>query len=87
MKFRGEFVINNVAGSNLVIPLDSDTVDFNKMITVNETGVFLWEGIESGKTEAELLESMLKEYDIDEETAKQDIKEFIDMLKENNILE
>ena len=87
MKFRGEFILRNVAGNNLIVPLDSDTVDFNKMITLNETGTFLWECLSDGQTEDELLESMLSEYEVSKEKAQADIEKFIDSLRNSNILE
>ena len=61
-------------------------MDFNGMITVNETGAFLWEKLSEEITEEALLAAMLDEYEVDEETAKADIAEFIKLLDDNDLL-
>ena len=47
----------------------------------------LWKKLENGATEEELVATVLEEYDIDEETAKKDIKEFLEKLDQYNIIE
>ena len=66
MKLLEGFVLKNIAGANIVVPVDSNTVSFNAVITLNESGAFLWQQLESDKTEEELVLSLLKEYDVDE---------------------
>lgn len=87
MKIKDGFILRQVAGSYLVISVGGESVDFNGMITVNETGAFLWEKLTAGATEAELLDAMLAEYEVDAETAKADVSEFIKLLEDNNLIE
>ena len=87
MKIKDGFVLRQVAGSYLVISAGGDSVDFNGMITVNETGAFLWEKLTEGASKDELLDAMLAEYEIDAETAGADIEEFIKLLEDNELLE
>ncbi len=81
MKVNHEFLLKEIAGSFVVIPVSSVLVDFDGMITLNETGVFLWRLLEEGSTFEELLGAMQKEYDIDEETAREDIATFLDQMR------
>lgn len=87
MKIKDGFILRQVAGSYIVISVGGDTVDFDGMITVNETGAFLWEKLAKGTTEAELVGAMLDEYDVDEATAKTDIAEFLKLLRDGKLLE
>ena len=51
--------------------------------TLNEVGRFLWESLDGKKSLSELHEGVIREYDVDEQVAKQDILEVIqDLLKE-----
>ena len=59
---------------------------FNGMINLNETGAFLWRILEKGATEEEAVAELLKEYDVDEETAKADVKAFVSKLTEAGLL-
>lgn len=86
MKIKDGFILRQVAGSYIVISVGGESVDFNGMITVNETGAFLWEKLVVGATEEELLCAMLEEYEVDEATAKADIAEFLKLLEEGNLL-
>ena len=61
-------------------------VDFGAMIVLNQTGVFLWKLLQEDKTESQLLQSVLSEYDVDQQSAKQDIREFIDTLIEKDLV-
>lgn len=86
MKIAEGFLLKSIAGANVVVPTGSNTVSFGNVITLNETGVFLFELLEKDTTEENLVASMLKEFDIDEATAKADVAEFVGKLKEAGLL-
>ena len=86
MKIKNTFVLRNLAGSNVVVPVGEDLVDFNGMITLNETGAFLWKALEKGATEESLTEALLDEYEVDRKTASADVKDFIEKIKEAKLL-
>lgn len=86
MKIVEGFVLKNIADTFVVVPLGTNTVSFRSIISLNESGAFLWSQLEKDITEEQLLEAMLKEYDIDEATAKADITDFISRLNEAGLL-
>ena len=81
MKIKDSFVLSQIGDSYIVVPTGADTVDLNGMITLNETGAFLWEKLSEDKTPADLADEILKEYDIDRETVMADINEFVEKLR------
>ena len=85
MKLKEGFVLRTVAGENVVIP-SGDNLNLNMMLTLNDTGKFLWEQLAEEKTEEELLEAVLAEYDITAETAAPYIAEFVAKLDEYGCL-
>jgi len=88
MKIKEGFILKEIAGSYVVVPVGDDLVDFSLMITINETGAFLWECLASDKTESELVELLKSEYEgADEADMASDVAEFVALLKENNVLE
>ncbi len=86
MRLKDGFLLRNVAGEYVVVPTGNSMVDFKAMISLNETGAFLWEQLLADKSEQQLLDALLSEYDVDEKTASEDIKEFVELLKEKNLL-
>lgn len=86
-KIKKGFMLRQVAGNYIVIGIGEEAVDFNGMVTINETGAFLWKMLEEGCDKEDLLAALLKEYDIDEESAKADISDFLKKLYDGKLLE
>ncbi len=87
MKIKEGFIIRNVAGNNVVVPIGEATLDFNGMMNLNETGAFLFEQMLEGTTREKLINSVMSEYDIDEQTAKDDVDAFIEKVKGEDLFE
>ena len=81
MKIKEGFVLRNICGDYVVIAVGKQTLDFQGIIKLNETGAFLWEKLQQDCTTEELLTAMQAEYAVDEATAREDIRAFIDSLQ------
>lgn len=87
MRIAKGFNLMNIVEQNIIVPIGAKNVNFNKMISLNDSGAFLWRQLQEEKTEQELLSVMLEEYDINETTAAEDINRFICKLKDAGMLE
>lgn len=87
MKIKKGFAKRNIAGSNIVVPVGKNAVDFNAMITLNETGSFLWDAFQKDITVDDAVELITSEYEVAPEIARADIEKFIVLLQENNLFE
>lgn len=87
MKVDKEFVLREIAGDYVIIPIGRTVLSFNGLITVNEIGAFLWNLLQGDVTKEDLVAKVLDEYEVDEETAREDIQEFLDTLVSGGILE
>ena len=85
MKLKDGFILRTVAGETVVLPAAGVT-DFDMMITLNDTGKFLWERLSVGAEEEELVKALLAEYDVTEETAARSVASFVARLKELDFL-
>ena len=85
IQLKEGFVLRTVAGEHMVIP-SGDDLDLNMMITLNETGKFLWELIGRGVEQEELAAALSEEYDVDEQTATEHANRFVGKLRENGFL-
>ena len=86
MKIANDFILREIAGDYLVIPTGNTALSFNGLITLNEIGSFLWKQLEEDRTLEDLIEAILEEYDIDYDTAKVDIEDFLEYLQEKDLL-
>ncbi|MCD8025413.1 MAG: PqqD family protein [Clostridiales bacterium] len=87
MKIKDDFILRKVADSYVVIPVNQMTLNFNGIINLNETGAFLFENLQKGISEQDLLQKMLDEYEVDVQTAKTDIENFVKKAEDADILE
>lgn len=87
MKIKEGFILKEVADSYIVVPVGDNLVDFSAMVTVNEVGSFIWQKLSVGSDIEELIKAITLEYEVDQATATTDVNEFIDKLKEINVLE
>lgn len=86
MKLKNGFILREVAGSTVVVPLDP-THTFGNMLKLNGTGKFLWEMLEKDVTREALVLALVSEYEIDERTAGFDTDRFLEALVSFGALE
>lgn len=85
MKLKDGFILRTVAGQTVALPVGGVT-NLDMMITLNDTGKFLWEKLTVGAEKDELVEALLAEYDVDRETAEKSVDAFVARLKEHDFL-
>lgn len=87
MKIKKGFAKRNIAGSEIVVPIGKKAKEFNGMITLNDSGSFLWNCFAKGAEIDEAVKALTDEYDVDEPTARKDVEAFAKMLKDNGLTE
>ena len=87
MKIIKEFILREIAGECILVPTGETTQEFNGLITLSDTARFIWENIEKTGSFQELVDLMLEENEIDEETAKRDAARLITALLKNGFIE
>lgn len=85
MKLKEGFVLQEVAGETVVLPIGTD-LDANMMITLNSTARFLWQLMEKETTREELIDAILGEYGVDRNTAQVCVDQFVESLEKNDFL-
>jgi hypothetical protein len=84
---RSPSVVTRKTGNEYVlVPVTNNIADMNSVYTLNETGAFLWELINGENTIEDMIESLIREYDIDEQTATNDVFEFINEMRKYLII-
>lgn len=87
MKLKKDFVLRRLADCNVVLSIGEGAANFNQMTTLNETGRFLWEQLQTEQTMDQLVSALREEYEVDEQTAYQHVQAFTNKLKEEGYLE
>ncbi|EOU1715339.1 lasso peptide biosynthesis PqqD family chaperone [Clostridium perfringens] len=61
-------------------------LDKGKYFMLNETGSAIWDSINEPKSVSEIIESIIKEYDIDRETCESKVLEYLEKLRHEEIV-
>ena len=87
MKIKENLALRQVAGTWVVLPLASKVLDFDGMLTLNETGCMLWKLLEGGSALEDMAIALTNEYDVSHEQALADVREFLEILQKAGCIE
>ncbi|MCC8097562.1 MAG: PqqD family protein [Eubacterium sp.] len=87
MKIKNGFMLRKIQNTAVVVPFGAESVDFNNIMNLNETGAFIWSKLEEDTTEEAVVKALTSQYDVDEADAKADVSEFIETLRKNGLIE
>ena len=87
-RYRAEdhFILRKVAGSYALISVGENIANFNGYIHLNETAAFLWQQLQEPRNAEELVSSLRAEFEVSEEQAAADVKEFLVELVEEKMV-
>ncbi len=85
MKIRDGYMVREVAGVSIVVPLGADS-SFQGMMKLNDTGRFLWERLTVETDRDSLVGALLAEYDVEASLAEKDVDAFLAALTRLNVL-
>lgn len=85
MKIKDGFLLRQVAGQNVLLPVGGD-LELNMMITLNDTGAFLWQQLQQENDVDGMVQALLAEYDVDKTTAEGAVKAFVKKLDDYGLL-
>lgn len=79
MRIKKGFELREVCGEHIIVAYGRENINFNKVISLNESAAFLWENIVDKDFDAETLTSLLQqEYEVDADTARHDAIALLD---------
>lgn len=88
MKLIEGFRLRDVMGQATVIGEGVNQVNFNKLITLNESAAYLWKAVEGKEFDAAMLAGLLVEkYGIDENLASADAEALVAKWVETGLAE
>ena len=87
MKIKGEFILREIVGETILVPVGNTALEYNGMIIINDTGAFIWKALEEGLKKEEILTGLTDRYEVTMEEAAADLDEFLDMLEQAGILQ
>ena len=86
MRIVSGFCLREILGETIAVPTGIAAEHLSGLISLNETGAFLFRTLQSEQTEQTLIQALLEEYDTGQETAQEDVRRFLEALRQHNLL-
>ena len=75
MKIKDGFILRSICGEFIVVGEGLAQVNFNKMLSLNESAAYLWKEVEGKEfTPEDLVQLLLDKYDVSREQATADVE-------------
>lgn len=87
MKIRSGYMLRKVIDTYVIMGLGSDNYVPNRIMSLNETGAYLWGLLEKGSDKQALIDNLISEYEVDLTTAEKDVDVFLDQLRDKDLIE
>lgn len=86
MRIVDGYLLREIAGIWVVVPVGERVVQLNGIINLSESGALLWKRLEKGAEKNELIHLLVEEYDVSETDVITDVENFLATLKAKELL-
>lgn len=86
MKLNYQIILQELGETIVAVIKDNETQQVVHAYKMNETGAFIINQINAGLDETAIVKRMSEEFAVSSDLAKQEVHEFIDMLKNKGII-
>lgn len=83
---KGSYTLRQIAGEYLAVPISNEAGSDANIVILNPVSQIIWSKLEAGATFNEILDSVMKEFNVKKEEATADIKDFLDGLEQAGLL-
>ena len=88
MKLKEGFTIRQLCGEHIVVGEGLSQVNFNKMLSMNDSAAYLWEQVYGKEFSLDDLVTLLTDrYEVSAEQALEDVKKMVAVWQEHGVLE
>lgn len=88
MRIKNNYILKTIGENIIVVPLKEEALRFNGIISLNQSGKFLFETLQNNDlNKDELLKIVLDKYEVDKAVAMKDIESFIKQCMDNKLFD
>ena len=82
MKLNEGFTTHEFRGTQIMVAMGPAAERFHGLVRSNDTAAFIVDQLRGETTEAEIVDAILAEYEVDRETAEKDVRRILRQLRE-----
>ena len=86
MKIKDGFLLRQFGEDYIVVAVGDDSENFNRLITLNSVGAFIYEVLQKDCSYDEILNKITEKYEVEESLAKGDLDIFLENMRKVGLL-
>ncbi len=86
-KQKENIVTRKVAGEVLLVPVKGKLADMQQLFSLNETAEVIWQCLKNEQTEDDLVRKVMDTFNVEESTAKADVRELLERMLKRELVE
>ena len=86
MIIKKELIKRVIAEDTILVPVGTTVYSAKGLFILNELGSFIWDLLPEAESAEDICKAVLEAYEVSEEEAIRDIHEFLDKLREMEII-
>jgi len=87
MKIKEGFLLREIAGTHIVVPIGERVIDFKGMMVLNDVSADVWLFFSEHRSFEEVVEYVLESYEVDRQTVESDLKDLIERMEASGVIE
>lgn len=87
MKLKYDFIVRQIAGEYILVPMGVAALEFSGMVTTNAVGALILEKLRQDTTPEQICQAICQEFEVDEATAREDMEQFLAVVEKAGLLE
>ena len=86
MQISKDVIHREIAGEHILVPTGEFALHRSGIFVITELGAEIWEMLQAGKEYNDIITELLENYEVSEEVLKNDVEDFFQMLKYNELV-
>jgi len=87
MKAKSGFVLRNIVGEQILMPVGDNIGKFKGTVLLNEVSAFVWNKLQNPMSRDDLLAAILNEFDVEESVAAADLNALLAKFEEYGVID
>lgn len=87
MKIKDGFMLRKFGGKWLAVTVDDAADEKNILITLNNTGAFVWGLLQQESEYSYIISKLVENYEVEEAVARKDLDNFLNICRTNGVLD
>lgn len=87
MQISHDVIHREIAGEHILVPIGELALRRSGVFVITALGAEIWEMLKDGKEYNAIISELLESYEVTEEILTKDVDEFLQMLRDNELVE